>query len=580
MPPARPIRRKPSKEARLPGRARAFGHERWWVAGLIAVHVALAVWGVLRNSVTFDENFHVPAGVMIAARGELRISAVNPPLVKALCGAAALAAGARLPSESALRDGEQGVVGESFMRANADRYQRVFVAARLVIVLFSLLLGLLVWRVARRLYGPRGGVLALAFYAFMPEALAHAGLATMDLATGLSWLASVYAFWMFARSGRWGWWWLAAGAVSFAFLVRFTALLLGPVLLALAVLVVARDLARRPIRLWIGLALLVPVVLAALGAGFLGRVSFEPIGQYGLQSQRLVSLARTIPWLRLPLPDTWLGGLDRQLVESQAGATPAFLLGRVIRHAVWYYFPLAFLFKWPLGFLGALLARTRLALARGRRRGAFLAVPVVVLLGVGMFVGNLDIGIRYLFPIVPFLCVWLGGLVSARVLAHLKGQGRLWLRVGLALALLQAVETGLAAPWYLSFFNWPAGGPGGGYRLVNDSNVDWGQGLIALRDELKARGIGRIHLAYHGTADPALYGIAYVPYLGGGPGKESDWLAVSSYYFVGLGQRMMTPHGRTPPMSIDFRPLWSVRPAARPADCIYLFPLRGAGIAR
>jgi hypothetical protein len=150
----------------------------------------------------------------------------------------------------------------------------------------------------------------------------------------------------------------------------------------------------------------------------------------------------------------------------------------------------------------------------------------------------------------------------------------------LALALLQAVETGFAAPWYLSFFNWPSGGPGGGYRLVNDSNVDWGQGLIALREELARRGIRRIHLAYHGTADPAIYGIDYLPYLGGQPGPESDWLAVSSYYFVGLGQRMMTPGGRTPPLRINFSPLWGVRPAARAADCIYLFPLHGAGIAR
>jgi len=115
---------------------------------------------------------------------------------------------------------------------------------------------------------------------------------------------------------------------------------------------------------------------------------------------------------------------------------------------------------------------------------------------------------------------------------------------------------------------------------VNDSNVDWGQGLIALRDELKRRGIGRVHLAYHGTTDPAVYGIDYVPYMGGTPGTESDWLAVSSYFFVGQTQRMMTSRGRTPPLCIDFRPLWGVRPAARPADCIYLFPLRGMGGAR
>jgi hypothetical protein len=549
------------------------------VAGLLVLHLALAVWGAVCNSVTFDENFHLPSGVMIAARGELRISAVNPPLVKALCGAAALAVGARLPAEEALRNGQQGVVGESFMRRNADRYQRVFVAARLVVVLCSLLLGLLVWRVARRMYGGAGGVLALAFYAFLPEALAHAGLVTMDLVTGLSWLASGYAFWMFARTGRWGWWWATAGAVSFAFLVRLTALLLGPVLFVIALLEVVRGRARRPGRLWLGLVLLVPVVIVALNVGYLGRASFVPLGHFPFESRLFQSLRQHVPGLRLPLPGTWLAGLDRQSVESQSGVTPAYLLGRIIPRAVWYYFPLAFLFKWPLGFLGALAARARLALARRRGRGDFLAVGVAVYLGVGMFLGNLDIGIRYMFPILPFLCVWLGGLAAPRLLQALRGQGRLWMRVGLALALLQAIETGLAAPWYLSFFNWPSGGPGGGYRLVNDSNVDWGQGLIALRGELARRGIGRIYLVYHGTADPAIYGIDYVPYLGGTPGKESDWLGVSSYYFVGLGQRMMTRQGPTRPVQFDFRPLWRVRPAARPADCIYLFP-RGGGLAR
>jgi len=87
-------------------------------------------------------------------------------------------------------------------------------------------------------------------------------------------------------------------------------------------------------------------------------------------------------------------------------------------------------------------------------------------------------------------------------------------------------------------------------------------------------GIRRLHLAYHGTTDPALYGIDSVPYLGGTPGSESDWIAVSSYYFVGLGQRMMTAHGRTGVVKIDFSPVWKRSPAARPARCMYLFRLR------
>ena len=131
-----------------------------------------------------------------------------------------------------------------------------------------------------------------------------------------------------------------------------------------------------------------------------------------------------------------------------------------------------------------------------------------------------------------------------------------------------------AAPWFLSFYNAAAGGPGNGDRVVNDSNVDVGQGLIALREEMARLGIGRIHLAYHGTVDPAIYGIDYVPYLGGEPGTESDWIAISSYYFVGLSQRMMTPTGRTEFVEFRFESLWSRPPAARPARCMYLFRIR------
>jgi dolichyl-phosphate-mannose-protein mannosyltransferase len=561
--------------------------ERLAVVALLAIHAALALWGAARSSLTFDERQHLAAGVMIVSRGELRISAVNPPLVKAWCALPVVATGAVPPSPEALAGGEQYRVGESFMRRNAPRYHRLLVAARSMTVFLSLALALVVWRYARRLCGRAGGLLALAFYAFAPEALAHAGLVTMDLATGLGWIATVYAWHGFMRSGRRGWWWASAGALAFSFLVRFTALLLVPVLIALTALMLARGRVRRPARLLPGLALLAVTTLVALNLGYLGRTSLEPIGRWRFDSPTFQSLQRAVPGLRLPLPDAWVAGLDRQMVESEPGKTPAYLMGRQLARAPWYYFPSALLAKWPLGFLAALVARAFVHRRRNRLvRDGMLLVPALVLLLVGMFVANLAIGIRYLFPILPFLCVWLGGLAvrrPARVMSTSASRavGRPahpragWLaHTGIVLALTQAVESSAASPWHLSFFNGLVGGPGGGDRIVNDSNVDWGQGLIALREELARRGIGRIHLAYHGTADPAIYGIDYLPYLGGTPGPESDWLAVSSYYFVGLPQRMMTPQGQTDFVRIDFRPLWSVAPAARPAHCMYLFRVR------
>ena len=579
------------RAARPPGSPATLRNELRWGVLLLALHAALALWGAARNSVTFDENFHLPSGVLIARHGELRVSSVNPPLVKALCGWAALAAGARIPTIEAMGSGEQSRLGEAFMRANADRYHRVFVAARAVIVALSVLLGALVWRWARRLYGPRGGLLALGFYVFAPEALAHAGVATLDLATALGFAASVYAFWGFVRSGRWSWWLAMVLAVGATFLVRFSAVLLAPILLLLALVAVARGGLRRPRRMWVGLAMLPITTLAILTLGYRGGTSFRPLSSRTFESRGFRTVEHAAPWLRLPVPDVYSAGFDRQLVESEPGTTPTYLFGRIRNDSPWFYFPVALLAKWPLGFLLALALRAALA-ARWRpprRRladDAFVLVPAAGYLAVGMFLANLCIGVRYVLPILPFLCIWCGGLIDRRArtgaaaasVTRPRARWRAVLAAGLVS--LVAIETALAAPWYLAFFNRAVGGPGGGDRIVNDSNVDWGQGLIALRDELARRGIGRIHLAYHGTVDPALYGIDYLPLRGSVPGPESEWLAVSSYFYVGLSQRLMIRQGRTRFMRYDFSRLRYLAPIARPARCMYLFRLTPRPVAR
>ena len=553
-------------------------HERAAALVLLLLHFGLALWGAARNSVTFDENFHLPDGVVVVARRDFGISAVNPPMVKAIAACAALAAGARLPDSSAIATRDQWAVGGSFMRRNADHYHRVFFAGRVVVALISVLLGLTVNRFARRLYGVQGGLLALGFYAFSSEALAHAGVVTLDVATGLAITLSLYTFWIFTRTGRWSAWAILALVVGLAAMTRFTTVVLAPIFIVLAVLGTGLQRFHRSGRVWAGIALLAVSTLAVLQVGYLGRTSWRPLAERHFRSAAFRQFQHDVPWLRVPLPDDLVDGIDLQTHEGQ-GDTPTYFLGKVHTGRVFAYYPLGFAFKWPLGFLAALVVRTGSSIKRRRKRWheTFALLPAAILLLAGMFVLQLNIGIRYLFPIMPLLCVWLGGLAAPGVGALVKSAraARRWAMIGVLLAGLQAIEVMAAAPWYLAFFNRACGGVGGGYRLVNDSNVDWGQGLIALREELERRGIKRIHLAYHGTTDPAIYGIDYIPFLGGTPGPESDWIAISSYYFVGLGQRMTTSKGRSSvPLQFDFGPLRNVKPIATPAGCMYLFRLR------
>jgi hypothetical protein len=238
---ARAHRSRPRGGAPASRTAAPLRRERWFVALLLAGFTAFAVWGAARNSVTFDENFHLPSGVAIVDRGDFAVSPFQPPLVKVLCALAANAAGARPPADSTIATHVQLAVGESFMRVNAVRYQAVFFAARLPVIGLGVLLGLLVWRWSRRLWGARAALLSLALYVSAPETLAHAGLVGMDLPTGLAFVATLYAFWRFSRTARWrDAAWLAL-AVGLALITRFSALLLPPLLVLLAAIATLRG---------------------------------------------------------------------------------------------------------------------------------------------------------------------------------------------------------------------------------------------------------------------------------------------------------------------------------------------------
>jgi hypothetical protein len=83
-------------------------------------------------------------------------------------------------------------------------------------------------------------------------------------------------------------------------------------------------------------------------------------------------------------------------------------------------------------------------------------------------------------------------------------------------AVLVAVALGNAGdalrygPDYLAYFNFFVK-PADSWKLATDSNLDWGQGLIALRHYEQSHPNEQVHLAYFGDVPPSLYGIRALP---------------------------------------------------------------------
>ncbi len=205
------------------------------------------------------------------------------------------------------------------------------------------------------------------------------------------------------------------------------------------------------------------------------------------------------------------------------GGRAAFLNGTYSADGFLAYFPTAFLVKTPLVILLLLPLSLVVLLWRpdSRKTAVFLLIPPIFYFLFSITSG-LNIGYRHLLPMLPFLLVLISGLAEGRRQKAenenssfiLHPSSFLWLGIAILICTTLWIH-----PHYLSYFNVLAGGPNGGRDILVDSNVDWGQDLLRLRQWQVENGVDKLKLGYFGTADPAFYGLEYEP-LPGFPREE------------------------------------------------------------
>jgi Dolichyl-phosphate-mannose-protein mannosyltransferase len=505
---------------------------------LLGAFAILCVHGLVWDTPTVDEFAHLPAGCYYWRTGDFSLYPGNPPLVKLAMALPALALRPDVPRGRVENTGWfPWIYGTAFMERNRAIYDRLFLAGRLPIVAFGLLLGLLVHRWARSLYGEPAALAALALYAFCPTVVAHAHLATIDVGAALLVLWTLYRFHRYLRRpspARLLWTGLALGL---ALLAKLTSLLLPPLLVALAAgALLARDGTETRLRAGKLAAALAAIFLVALlvldlGYGFQGVGT--PLRSLTLYSRTVRGIAAHLPGgLPSPVPRPYLEGFDSVELINEVGEYPSYLFGRFSATGWRSYYLVSLLYKTPLPFLLALLAAPFAPLLAGRRgpRGeSFLWLPIVALLAIFSLASRVDYGLRYVLPILPLGAIYASRLVPALAgLAGRGGRGRQALRLAAAALLaLYPVSVLAATPDTLSYFNLLAGGRGD--RILLETNYDWGQGLKRVRREMAARGLPEIGLAYFGHVDPGVYGIRWhFPR----PGRP-DLVAVSANFLHG-----------------------------------------------
>ena len=461
----------------------------------IALLVVLSAQLLLSSrklSATYDEQYHIANGLYFLHRGDPGLIPAHPPLIEVLATLPLLAdRNLVIPP----RDASSSTVSnleysdQVLWRLNPNGPSMV-ARARLPIIGLTLLLAAIVYAWTRELFGPICGLLALTLLTFDPNILAHGNLATNDIGVTCFSMLALYTFWRWMNCPTPARALLAGVALGLAQVSKFSAVYLIPALII--VLLIDRiwkpNTAASRLTVKTTLAYLSVIAVAAF---------FAIWSAYGFR-------VGTLKGFPFPARD-YLTGLQAA-TSLITGGKDSFLLGEHSADGWWYYFAVAFVVKTPLPTL--ILIGTSFVVVY--RRGAWrptlpLLMPVVVYFAICL-ASPFNIGYRHLLPILPCLFIFTSQLALIN-----------WKTSRLGIAALSAIVIWLSAaslmtfPHYLAFFNEIAGGPVNGYKILVDSNLDWGQDLITLRNYMTQENIPSVKLSYHGPADPAAYGVVYEP---------------------------------------------------------------------
>lgn len=619
------------------------------VALILVAFLAASLYVSSQESTTMDEKAHIPSAYSYVKYNDMRLNPEHPPLIKDLAGFPLLFFNPQFPiSDPLWTEGinEQWQLGDKFIHSN-DANQITF-WSRLPIILIAMLLGFFIFRWTRELVGTAAGIFALILYAFNPNILGHSHYVTTDIGIAAFIFISFYYFIKFVKNPSWKNTILAGIFLGLAQLAKFSAVLLFPffglilVIYALTKKGKLSHLAKQKnnsvdikhvsknkfkkvwlknIAEYLGKYVLIVVICFILiwilylyntfnmPAEKIQDIANAVFGNEGigkLAKSTVISMS-TLPILKY-FSEYFLGVF--MVFARVAGGNTYYFLGNVSNHATPLYFPAVFLLKETLPFLFLILT-TFIYASAGIIRSAFSVglkeswkkflgylqsgVAQYSMLGFIIFysylsiTGNLNIGFRHLFPILPFVYI----LVSKKVFDFIKNckNRKIKNTVKIILAILLAwiiLEPIIFFPSYLSYFNELAGGPKNGYKYVTDSNYDWGQDLKRLSlwvDEynscatnkecflkynrpdyiISQEPIEKIRVDYFGGSSPEYYlKDKFIPWHSYSD-PEPGWYAIS----VGFLQESL--HKEKEPGEKSYEWLRGYQPTIRIGDSIFVY---------
>ncbi|HJT71330.1 MAG TPA: glycosyltransferase family 39 protein [Terriglobales bacterium] len=502
---------------------------------MLLVLMAMLAGGAVRwESITIDEIAHTGAGVSYLQKLDMRMNEEHPPLAKVIAALPLVLRGVHADYShiSWTFSGQrvfnqllgEWVFGDYLLLRWNDPISTIM-WARVPMLLVTLLLGFVLYWYGSQLGGtPWAGLLCLAVFVSMPPFLAFGPLVITDVVITFFWVLAVWTLpqmWHSpARSRVIKFGLILAGA----FLSKFSAGLLFFVFIAVAISMRLRPLAGQPsdrseLRVWRRRAWRNIIKANLWAALFVYLVYFILSWNQSTDSFSVIPHFPASAILRRLLMPPWI--YLRGLLEFvlSAGSRPTFILGHAYPHGVWFYFPVLVLLKTPLAvlllFLLAIFAAVLFKVEKLREAPAIpagmelhwrCAWVSLVIFTAACILNRLNISIRHFLVPLALMILLLAPL--PRLLLLLRRQHARIARLARGTTIVLSAATVLTAiaayPFYLPFIN-VLGLKRPGYLLVNDSNLDWNQGLRIAEHFVLRRGLTHVLVDDYGFSELQTY---------------------------------------------------------------------------
>lgn len=551
-----------------------FVHQCWLPMILLGLQSALITGIAWRQSVTYDETGHLVAGLAHWKHGDFSLYAVNPPLSRlvAMLPTLPLSGSFEFPSYNSFPERREETRLGVLFSTQVDNYHRVSVVARLALLPFCWLGGLVCYAWARELYGFRAGLIALLLWCFSPNIQAVASQVLPDLAATSLFITTCFLLRKYLRRE----WPQSPVLVGFmlgaALLSKFTAVLLFPIVFLVFCWVEASSTEKTVAARLRGVLMSGFTIgctsLLVINVGYFFEDAMLPLKEFEFLSESLSGIERSenikgnrfiSEWtagLPVPLPRNYILGIDLAKFELERGYW-SYLSGEFSSTGWWYFYLYGLAFKEPVGLFGLLLIAGAGLIYRAAWRKLLsdelllVFTPVLLLALLSAETGYTH-HLRYALPALPFVYILAARSVENAWLVKTQRACVGWF----------AVSSILCYPYQISYFNEIAGGPSNGWKHLNTSNYDWGQGLLYLREWVRKNPEKQpLYVMSSGAVPPSVYGIeckAVSPHVSSaGVSFPPGWYAIS------VGEMLK--------IKSSVLPFWNRTPVERVAHTVFIY---------